>query len=432
MTLLQQLKIALFDSPGSLLKLRGRSLRWMGIYCLTGIVLFSLFVWIMLSNQQSIKNALLDYLFPQSWHGLSETLADFLFESQTKSVVSNAILSGSLVLASIFLFPIKEKYSAEFEKDAKYKNGEVNEFPLIYQAWEETKLFLIYLTAQSIILFIGYYPFQWASWISTGLSYLFLFFTFGLDLISPTLQRHRTRYSLILKILLKKPLLVISFGLLFSLPAILLGRWVFSFDELTLIEISSILFLTNILFLTLAIPAGTRVASDLLPLVQLILPPRKRTVVWGYAIVSILLACGLFLHSQLVVSLHHKSQLLKAEYDIDWSSIEYEVPSFSQLANGKALSNLSFDMVIANPTEFDILIEKSQMIVEQKENVIATVDISGFELLSGESQRIKIKWDSNSDLSQLSNFGNLLEDWRIDMHLQVWPGIPFVFNIIEP
>jgi len=432
MTLLQQLKIALFDSPSSLLKLRGSSLRWMGIYCLTGIAIFSLFVWIMLSNQQSIKDALLNYLFPQSWHELSETLADFLFESQTKSVISNAILSGSLVLASIFLFPIKEKYSAAFEKDAKYKNGKVDEFPLIYQAWEESKLFLIYLTAQSIILFIGYYPYQWASWLSVGLSYLFLFFTFGLDLISPTLQRHRTQYSLILKVLFKKPLLVIFFGLLFSLPAILLSRWVFSFDELSLIEISSILFLTNILFLTLAIPAGTRVASELLPLVQLILPPRKKTIVWGYTIVTLLLASGLFLHSQLIVSLHHKSQLLKAEYNIDWSSIEYEVPSFSQLANGKALSNLSFDMVISNPTEFDILIEKSQMIVEQKQKIIATVNLSGFELLAGESQRIKIEWDSNSDLSQLSDFGNLLEDWRIDMHLQVWPGIPFVFNLVEP
>ncbi len=432
MSLLQQLKIALFHAPSSLLKLKRNSLHWMIIYCLSGIVIFGLFVWLMISNQVDIKNALLNYLFPQSWHGLSETLADFLFESQTKSVISNAILSGSLIFASIFLFPIKEKYSAEFEKEAKLNNVKVSEFPLIDQAGEEIKLFLIYLTAQSIILFIGYYPYQWTSWISMGFSYLFLFFTFGLDFISPTLQRHRTRYSLILKMLIKKPLLVISFGAFFSLPAIMLSRWVFSFDDLTLIEISSILFLTNIIFLTLAIPAGTRIASDLLPLVQLTLPPRKKSVVWSYAIMSILLTSGLFLHSQLVVSLHHKSQLLKAKYEIDWSSIDYEVPSLSQLVNGKALSNLSFDMVVTNPTEYDIVIEESQMIVEQKEKIIATIDLSGFELLAGKSQRINIQWDSNSDLSQVSNFGNLLEDWRIDLHLQIWPGIPFVFNLVEP
>ncbi len=432
MTILQQLKIAFYLAPGSLLKLRHKSLRWMGIYYLTGVLVFGSFIWIMLFNQAAIKSALLDYLFPQSWHELSETLADFLFESQTKSVVSNAILSGSLVLASIFLFPIKEKYSAKFEKDAGYQNGKVDEFPLIYQAWEETKLFLIYLTAQSVILFIGYYPFQWTSWLSIGLSYLFLFFTFGLDFISPTLQRHRTHYSLILKVLFRKPLLVLSFGLLFSLPAILLSRWFFSFNELSLIEISSILFLTNLVFLTLAVPAGTRIASDFLPLVQLALPPKKKSVIWGYTIMSFLLISGLFLHTQLIMSLHHKSQLLKAEYEIDWSSINYDVPSFSQLTSGKALSNLSFDMVITNPSEFDIVIEKSQIIVEQKENVVATIDLNGFELLAGESHRIKINLDANSDLSRVSNFASLLDDWRVDMHLQIWPGIPFIFNLVEP
>lgn len=432
MTIFQQFRIALLGAPTSLIQLRRQSLAWMGIYCLSGIIVFGLFVWIMLTNQALIKSALLNYLFPQSWHELSETLANFLFESQTKSVVSNAILSGSLVLASIFLFPVKEKYSAMFEKDARYQNGSVDEFPLIYQAWEEIKLLLIYLTAQSVILFIGYYPFQWSIWLSVALSYLFLFFTFGLDFISPTLQRHRSKYVLILKVLLKKPILVITFGLLFSLPVILFSRWIFSFEELTLIEISSILFLVNILFLTLAVPAGTHVASCLLPQIRLTLPPQKKSVIWGYSLMLLLLISGLFLHSRLVISLHHKSQLLKAEYNIDWSSIDFEVPSFSQLTKGKALSNLTFDMIISNPSEYNIEIENSQIFIEQKENMIATIDLNGFSLPAGKSRRVTLTLDSDSDLSQISSFSQILENWRIDMHMQVWPGIPFIFNIMEP
>lgn len=432
MTNIQQLKLALINAPRSLVNIKRGSLHWLMIYSMVGVIVFGLFFWLMLANQEVMKNALLDYLFPQSWHEISVKLADFLFESQTKTVLSNMILSGSLVMASMLLFPIKEKYSAEFEKDAGYNNGKAEEFPLIYQAWEEGKLFLLYLTAQSLILWIGYYPYQWSTWVSISLSYLFLFFTFGLDFISPTLQRHRTKYSLILKVLVKKPFVTLLFGLLFSLPIILLSQLVFSYKELSLIEISSILFLTNIIFLTLAVPAGTHIASQLFPQVKNALPVKKKSIVWGFSIMLLLLATSLFLHGQLITSLHHKSQLLKAEYDIDWSSIDYQLPSFSQLTNGKALSNFSFDMVINNPTEYDILVEDSQIIIEQREINIATIDLNGFELPAGESRRVNIKLDSNSNLSQVSNFTNLLNDWRVDLHLQVWPGIPFVINIMEP
>jgi len=432
MTLIQQLKIAIIEAPFALAKLRRASLNWMGIYSLSGIIIFSLFIWLTLSNQEAIKNAFLNYFFPQSWHEISETLADFLFESQTKTVLGNAILAGSLVMASIFLFPLKEKYSAEFEKDAKYHNGKIEEFSLIYQAWEESKLFLVYLTAQSLILWIGYYPYLWTKWLSIALSYLFLFFTFGLDLISPTLQRHRTDYSIILKVFFKKPLLPILFGLIFSIPVILLSKLIFSYEELTLIEIASILFLTNIIFLTLAIPCGTLIASKLLPVIQQTLPPKKKSVIWGYSIMVVTLVFFLTLHTQLIISLHHKSQLLKAEYDIDWSSMDFKFPSFSQLTNGKALSNISFDIVINNPTEFDIIIEDSQIFVEQKESTIAVIDLNGFQLASGENKRVTINLDSNSDFTKVSKFTELLDDWRVDVHLDVWPGIPFVFNIVEP
>jgi len=432
MSLLLQIKLALFDAPLSIRLIRLKSIQWAMIYCMAAVAIFGLFSWLMLANQQTIKESLLSYFFPQSWHEISEKLANFLFESQAKTVISNLILSGSLVMASIFLFPIKEKYSAIFEKEARFNNGETDEFPLIYQAWEEAKLFLLYLTAQSVILWFGYYPYQWSHWLSISLSYLFLFFTFGLDFISPTLQRHRTQYTVIIKLMFRKPLVPLLFGLLFSLPAILLSRVVFSYQQLTLIEISSILFLTNVIFLTLAVPAGTYVASRMFSSIDEMLPPRKRSVIWGYSIMSILLVLGLTLHSRLIMSLHHKSQLLKAEYSLDWSSIEYEVPSFSELAEGQAFSQLSFDMVVDNPTEFDIEIETSQLFIEQKQTVIATIDLTGFELPAGESRRITMKLDSNSDLSNVSNFANILDGWRVDMHLQVSPGIPLIINVVSP
>lgn len=431
MTIFQQLKEAFILSPATLVHLKKSSISWMMIYFISGLVIFSLFTWQMIEHQETIKNVLLDYFFPESWHSVSEKLANFFFESQTKAVLSNLILSGSLVVASIFLFPIKEIYSAKFEQDAQFNNGEKNEFPLIYQALEEGRLLLLYIAAQSVILWIGYYPFAWTKITAITLSYLFLFFTFGLDIISPTLQRHRINYTIILKYLLKKPILVLCFGLLFSLPAVLLGKLIFSYKELTLIEIASILFLVNILFLTLAIPVGTRIASVLLPQARQTQAPSKNSIRWSYTTLFIVLVISLTLHGQLIASMHHKSQLLKAEYSIDWSSIDYKLPSFSQLLNGKALSNLSFNVEIKNPTEFDIIMENSKIYVEKETLTIATVDLHGFEIPAGETRQVTMKLDSTSEINKLSHFDDLLKDWRVDMHLQVWPGIPFILNIVE-
>ena len=425
----QQLIESLYYAPKSLSLIRKNTAQWAGVYFLAGFFLFSLFIWQLLDNEEAIKSMLLDYFFPKSWHGFSEEIAKFIFDSQAKTVIANGIIAGSLVFASMFLFPIKEKYSAVFERESGLSDGSAFEFPLWLQAWEEVKLFLFYLTSQLVILWIGYYPFWWTKVISIGLSFLFLFFTFGLDFISPTLQRHRKRYSLVLKVLFRHPIVVIAFGALFSLPIIAISKIVFLFPELSLIEMTGILFLCNILFLTLAIPAGTRVAVSLLPVIDATKPPLKKTKIYGYSSMLATLAVMMFLHGGLISSFHHKSQLLKANYSIDWGSFDFDLPSLSNFLNDKALTKMSFDLEINNPTEFDILIEESQIWIEKKDKVIATIDINGFNVPAGQTKKINLKFDSNSDLGKITNFREILENWRVDFHLEVWPGIPFVVNI---
>jgi len=429
MTLTQQLHEAFYKAPLSLAKMKKNSFQWMAVYLSLGIVVFGVFTWLLISNEATIKNLLLDHFFPKSWHQISEQLAAFLFETQAKIVIGNMIIGGSLVLASMVLFPIKEKYSAAFEKDAQFNNGESREFPLWQQAWEETKLFLFYLTAQLIILWLGYYAYNWTKILSISLSYLFLFFTFGIDFIAPTLQRHRTSYTLMLKALLKKPVVVFSFGIIYSLPVIVTSRYIFTVETLSLVEIIGILFFTNILFLTLAVPAGTRIASMLMPEVKRTLAPLKQTKIKGYTAMALLLVLMLFLHGRLVASLHYKSQILKANYTIDWSSFDYQVPTISQLFQGNALSNLSIDMVIDNPTEYDIVIEASQIFITKNELSIATVDLNGFEIPSKENRRVTLKIDSSTNINRLENVNDLLEGWRVDLQFELWPGIPFTLNL---
>ncbi len=429
MKITEQLKQALLNSLWALHHIRIQSALWMMIYLVCGLTVFALCTWQMLTHQVEIKQLLLDYLFPTSWHGLSESIVEFFYEKQAKVVIGNMILGASLVIASVLLFPIKEIYSAKFEKDAKYANGDREEFPLWMQALEESKLLLFYLTAQCLILFIGYYPWPVTQWLSISLSYLFLFFTFGLDFIAPTLQRHHLKYSVFIKAMLIRPWLVTAYGALFSAPAIIIARIMFEIENLTLIEVASYLFLINMFFLTAAIPAGTHLASKLLPEVRDSSPIPHNIMNRGYIVMGVILIISLLLHGALLRSVHHKTQLLKAQYDVDWGSFKLDIPDFSELLNKKSLTNLTFDLEITNPTEFGIVIEKSQIYVDKDGENIAQVDLNGFAIASGEVRRVNIKLDGISDLGKIQNFSILLEEWHISMYIDIWPGIPFIINI---
>jgi len=364
MTLLQQLQLTTLSFK-SLLLIKKPTFIWLALYLIAGLVIFSIVTGILIENQDHIKKLLLNYFFPESWHAISELLADFLFESQAKPVIGNMIIGASLVIASIFLFPLKEKCSAVYENDAELLDDKPQELPLLQQAWEESKLLIIYLTTQVVILFIGYYPYDSTKFLSITLSYLFLFFTFGLDFIAPGLQRHRMTYNAIIKVLSKRFFTTTTFGLVFSLPVVLLSQWILSLDNYTLIEASSILFFVNLILFTLAIPVGTYIASQFYPLVKqtALTNPTIGKITWS--ILGGILIAGLFLHAQLIKSLHHKSQLLKAGYTPNWSSVNFEGPTFSQVVSGKLLGNFSMNMSIKNPTEFPIAVENSQVIIKK-------------------------------------------------------------------
>ncbi len=430
MTILQQLIITVYQAPKTLVLHKKASLMMLLLYLILGMSIFSLVGALLLHHQDSMKQLLLDYLFPQAWQSISESLINFLFESQAKVVIANAILSGSLVAASVFLFPVKEKYSAVFEQEQGYPNGEPHEFPLWLQGWEETRLFLFYLTAQMIIVWIGYYPYQWANVTSIVLSYLFLFYTFGLDLISPTLQRHRIRYSQINKLLTKNILTTLSFGLLYSLPALLLSQWIMTMENLNLLEVSIILFVINLLFIAIAIPAGTLLATRLLPELKSMTPVASTSKILGYGLGLTLLVGGLILHTRLLQSMHHKSQILKADYRVNWDSFHFEYSDIGNLLNGQSFGTMSLDMEISNPTEFDIAFENSQIKISKDEKIISDIAMKGFAVPAGNSRPITLSFDAISDFSQLTELPNLTQGWRIELYIELYPGIPFIVRIV--
>lgn len=413
---------------------RGRAAFYVALlaYLCLGLLVFGLCGYLLVENQGAIEQAIMDYLLPTSWHYLSDKLLDFFFESQTKIVLAGMIISSSLVLASIVLFPLKEYCSARFEEDGAYGNARPREFPLWMQAIEETKLLLLYLTAQSVIFAIGYYPYAWSSWLSSGLSVLFLCFSFGLDLISPTFQRHRIRYTDIVRLLSRKAPLTLLFGSLFAVPVLLIGNHIILDEALSLTRVAVILFILNMFVLALAIPAGTHVASQLLPQARVQKPPDKNAVHLSYgALAATLLVSGSF-HALVALSMHHKSQFLKCDYSIDWQSLQVDMPGLGALLRGEKAAALSFNLRIHNPTRFDLAVEDSVLSFWQRDNLISRTHISAFAVDAGQTvkQPMEIAIAVNGQL--IGGFDQLTQGWRAQLQFELLPGIPFVIELLEP
>jgi hypothetical protein len=429
--LIPQLIEAFVRSPLTVLQLKHASLKALCFYLISALIVFGLSAWLLVSNQDLIRQSLFDYLLPNSWHDKVDQLVGMFFESQAKLVLSSMILGGSLVAASILLFPLKEYYSAAFEQDAYFQNGPAESFSLIRQALEESKLLILYVTAQMLSLWIGLYPYNWATGLSVTLSMLFLFFFFALDLISPTLQRHKITYVIIIKLLFKNPLAALGFGLLYSLPPLLLGNYILGLEFLSLIEIATIMFLVNIGVLSLAIPAGTSLASKLLQEARELRQPARKHIRFAYSLIMLTFLIGLFLHSRLALSLHHKSQILKCEYDIVWSTFDIDMPSMASLTSGSPVSKVVFDLAIRNPTPFDLSIEETVLIAKQNDHLVGAVNMTGFDVASGKIVIKKITIEAAMTTQSLSNFSGLLDGWQLSLEFELWPGIPFTVNLVN-
>lgn len=430
MPIWQQCITGLISPLATLAKLNLRMLMPLSIYAGAATVVFALFSWFIVSNEHLFKQWLFDYLLPQNWHHISDVLITFFFESQTKIVLAGFIINGAVVLASILLFPIKEWCSQKFEQTLDSKSGEHKEFPLWKQAIEESKLLFLYITAQSVILAIGYYPYAWSSYLSSALSVAFLFYSFGLDFIAPAFQRRRIKYTLIIKLLTKNIWLTLCFGAVFSIPLLLLSQYLFQREDLSLVQISMILFFVNIFVFTLAIPAGTYIASQLLPALNVMAAPKSTNKRISYAGAATLLTLGLGFHYTVASSMHHKSQILKCNYAIDWSSFEADIPKFKQLFSGQKALSISFLLKIENPTMFDVSIENTKISIWHKSQDVSHTRLKAFSVNAQDTVVVPMNMQIDLMLDSISLFSGISEDWAAQIEFDLLPGIPFVIELI--
>ena len=130
-------------------------------------------------------------------------------------------------------------------------------------------------------------------------------------------------------------------------------------------------------------------------------------------------------------SLHHKSQLLKCDYTIDWSSFEAETPSALELLDAARRDSItlgvSFDLTVANPTGIDVEIEDNHLDVRQRGVLIGQTKLPRGRVAAGSTQKLRLTLPLTVVPSQVLRIRELVtsKDWTITLYLDIDDGFTF-------
>lgn len=444
----------IFRAPAALRRLSGRCWGLFFAYLTAAALLLGVTAALLINNEDRLRALVVAYVLPESWRFAGELLIGYFLSSQAKEVLANAMASGALVLVALVLFPLKEKLSASFEQDAGLTAEPLDEFPLWLQAFEEIKLALLYVTAFMVIFWIGYHPDPTRKLVASIASYGFLFFSFAIDFIAPLLQRHRLRYSQVIKTLVAHPFAALGFGACFALPAVLVGLWVKTHPQTSFTTTVLLLFAVNVVAIAWAAVAGTWMASQLLAWAKetrrSALPVRLLT--WAVVLGAFLASSYVFV--SLGQALHHKSQILKCEYSVDWKSIGLDLPQLKKgegeggvtgwlkraassawdaLTTGNVEVGAHMTVRIKNPTPFDVRLEKNRVEVKHDGTLIANTSISELAIPAGAAREERVAFKVRLNPKALAKGLELLKNrWAITLYLEIAPRFEFPVYLLTP
>ena len=368
-----QLSAALVGAPAAPLRLRGRARTLLLLYVLLAGALLGGLAAALLTYQEQARAALLGHVLPRSWIVVAELLINRFLATQTRAVLVNALVTGTLVAISVLLFPLKERLGAAFERGAGLTDGPPRELPLRVQAGQELKLLLLYLALQLSIVWLGYPPDPARQLAATLLSYLLLFFSFAVDFIGPLLQRHGLRYSQILKTLLRRPLASLAFGAFFSAPAVTAGLLVARTPALPFSTAVLVLFGANLVSIRLGLSGGhlaRRAAAGPGGPVPPLLASRPRPDLCCCSRCSA--STALMWLPGTAMALHCCTQrplLLSAATRLGARvSSASPCPRLAGLLRGRLRVGVAFRLQIDNPTRFDLAIEDNRLQIRHRES----------------------------------------------------------------
>jgi MFS family permease len=365
-------------SPLAIVRLPRRSWRLLSLYMGLAAAVLAVSAWLIAANKDSLRALALEYLFPESWHFAVRYVIDRFLAEQQFAILANAIVGGSLLLVTVLLFYVKEIVSASYEEDAKLCDEPMEELPLWEQGWQEIKLFLFFVAVQASIFWIDYYPGAWRRPVALVLSYGFLFF-------------------------------------MFAAPSLIAAR-------LWPLDITAI-FAANVVGIAWAAVAGTWLGAKMLGDFRATPRSRVPSRVVAWLVLAALLGWNGYRYGALVLSIHHKSQLLKCDYSVDTSSFGVDRPGLTALLDDDITLGVHFDVRITNPTEFKVEIEDNRLELRHGGELMGITKLSPLSVESGATVDQRVVLSLQMEPTKLAKGLDLLdlEDWEMTLYLEVAP-----------
>lgn len=432
----QQLALAIVDAPLAARRLKKRSATWFVAYLVACAVVLGVVASLIASHRADLLDAAMDYLLPEEWHFASKLLVDNFFAAQEHAVITNAAIVASLLVVQITLFPLKEHVSLTLEEDNALLADPIDEHPLWFQAWEEVKLFVAMLAAQGTIFWIGYSQDTSRRLLATVLSFVVLFASVGIDFLSPILQRHKLRYSAILKTLLAHPVLLFAFGALFSLPPIIAGNIAAGHPTWSFGTQLGVLFGAQVLGIALAAIGGTLAGAPLVADAKRRRPSHVAVRVLAWAALLGLCVWNGQRFAAVGTSLHHKTQVLKCSYSVDWKSFHGDLPGKAELLaaarKGEITVSGGFTVTIANPTAVDVDIEDNRLELRNKDTLVARTSLPEVHVPAGGSATVPVRFPLTIAVGQVFRIRELIttQGWSLTLYLRVAEGFEFPIYIV--
>ncbi|TNF29866.1 MAG: hypothetical protein EP329_14740 [Deltaproteobacteria bacterium] len=392
MTVGQQLRCALVEAPRGLFRLSPRGRRLALLYVGLAVLLLGGLAAALLALEGTARRVLLSWLFPSELHAPADFFVTYVFKSQTRQVLANALVGVTLMVVSLVLFRVKERLSQAVERGSDLTGGRpFRELRWWQEGLEEVKLALLYAAAFFVIFWLGHDPAPWRRVASTVASYVFLFFTYAVDFGAPLLMRHGLRYSQIVKAMLLRPLATFAFGAVFAAPVIVAAQIVAHSEGLGAGATVGVVFAANVLSIAWAAVGGAWLGARLLPFAE----TRRRswwpTRVAAWIALLAVVGLGVYASANLVVALQTKSQILKCRYTPDWSTLKVDKPALGALLGGEVKARVSFDVTIDNPNRLAVRLEDNDLVIADRDGiVIARGELLPLEVPAGETVRTTV------------------------------------------
>jgi hypothetical protein len=424
---------AALASPRALTELRGRSWAWVLLYLTLATALLGGVAWLAWRHEEDLRRLVIGLFFPASWFRAVDLLVDRFYAQELHVLAASTLSGGATFAVTLLLFPVKERVSSSYERAARLVADPIEELPLAVQAWQETKVFLVFVGAQATVFWIGYRPDPTWKLVAVVLSQLVLIAATALDFVSPLLQRHRGYYSQVVKTLLRHPLASLVFGAMFALPALVVGLVWKANPQWSLGTAVPLLFATSLVTVVWAQVAGTRLAAAMFPTFR---RARRSTGVvrlTAWLVLTAMVAGNAVVFAALATALAKKTPILDCRYDVDWSSLGVDRPRLGELLGGEVAIGVHLDVTIENPGALPVELEGSRVVFLHRGAPVATTRLAPLRVGAGEraTRRVAVRIGSRPALALRGRDLLDRDRWAITLYVTVAPlvGPRFDFPI---